>query len=128
MRVVIGLYTVERDPTQSLAKWTDLYERSSSVFDSSEVKINRAEAVRSPAGDNRKGYIVEGVSPESEFRFTNIPHGRTVWFIWMNSRDTNFSTYEKMADSFRFSGNTPTTLAEAYNLGPSPLVGIHRYP
>jgi murein DD-endopeptidase MepM/ murein hydrolase activator NlpD len=122
VRVVIGLYTVERDPTQSLAKWTDLYERSSSIFDSSEVKINRAEAVRSPAGDNRKGFIVQGVSPESEFRFTNIPHGRTVWFIWMNSQDAFFLTYKEMADSFRFSGNTPTTLAEAYNLGPSPLV------
>ncbi len=52
----------------------------------------------------------------------NIPYGRTVWFVWMNSTDAESTTiFDHIAGSIKFGKNTPTTLQEAYGQDFQPI-------
>lgn len=121
IQVVVGLYTIEREPDHSLIDWTAIYQRISSSFDPSEVEIKETRIL---TVSGRSALAVRGVSPLTSFQFTNIPHGRTVWFIWTNADEslTTLTTiYSQMVDSFRLSDRTPTTLTEAFGPAFRPL-------
>lgn len=117
-QVAVGLYTIERKPDHDLADWTTMYQQLSSPFDPSEVKI---EETRILAVSGRSALTVRGASPMTPFHFTNIPHGRTVWFVWTNADESLIAIYSHMVDSFRLSDRTPTTLAEAFGPAFCPL-------
>lgn len=114
-QVIIGLYLAEQEADQSLQEWTEQYEAASNDFSEALMRrqprrtlnINGANAVRE-----------EGVSPLTTYQFTNLVHGRTVWFIWTNitslAEDPYSSVYEEMLESFRFGRNTPTNLKQVY--------------
>lgn len=113
-RVVVGLYTSERETGKKLADWSLSYLRRRSGFDTSHVSLASAAFIRSVAGDNGEAFGLKGESPLTRFQVTNIPRARTVWFVWTNA-DSSFSQiYEHMVNSFRFGRNTPTTLADAF--------------
>jgi hypothetical protein len=118
IQVAVGLYTIEREPDHDLADWTAMYQRVSSPFDPSEVKI---EETRILAVSGRSALAVRGASPMTPFHFTNIPHGHTVWFVWTNADESLTTVYSHMVDSFRLSDRTPTTLAEAFGPAFHPL-------
>lgn len=115
-QIVIGFYLLERDSSQSLAEWTDRYQRQSSIFEPSEVTIEKAELVQSFAGDHGEAFTVRGVSPLTQFQFTNIPRGRIVWFIWSDAVDDAASIYNHMVSSFQFGKDSPQTLKDAYGV------------
>lgn len=118
VQVAVGLYTVEREPNQDLADWTAMYQALSSPFAPSEVKIGKT-STRVVSG--RPALTVRGTSPLTPFQFTNVPHGRTVWFIWTNANESLATVYSHMVDSFRLPDNTPATLAEAFGPAFHPL-------
>ena len=118
IQIIVGLYTVEREPDHDLADWTAMYQRLSSPFDPSEIKIEETHTL---AVSGRSALTVRGASPMTPFQFTNIPHGRTVWFIWTNADGSLTTIYSHMVDSFRLSDRTPTTLVEAFGPAFHPL-------
>jgi hypothetical protein len=67
-RIVIGLYMVERDPEQPLVEWTDRYQQSNSLFESSEITIQRPQSVQTLAADNHEAVSMRGVSPLTSFQ------------------------------------------------------------
>lgn len=88
-------------------------------FESSDISIRSTELVKSRDGE----YVLylEGRSPLTEFRYTNIPRGRTVWFIWANSWDAYPEVYEYMVSSFKFNEHTPWNLQEIYGVDFQPV-------
>lgn len=114
-QVIIGLYLSEQEADQTLDRWTERYEAMSNDFDEELMRrqsrrvfeINRANAVHE-----------EGVSPLTTYQFTNLAHGKTVWFIWTNitssAEDPYSSVYDHMVESFVFGRNTPTNLRQVY--------------
>ncbi len=114
VQIVIGVYTLERNKDQSLPEWTDLYQHLSNGPMSSEIKIEKTESIRLTTADNEEALTIAGVSPLTRFQFTNIPRGRTVWFIWTNGDATVADIYAHMLASFKFSPKTPSTLAETF--------------
>lgn len=121
-QVVVGLYLAELEAGQSLSEWTDLYE--SLGYDSDEALVQR----RPRKVIRVKGVTAvheEGVSLVTPYQFTNLTHGRTVWFIWTNipsgSEAPDSSVYRKMVRSFRFGKNAPSTLQEVYGFDFEPL-------
>ncbi|MCC6606601.1 MAG: M23 family metallopeptidase [Anaerolineae bacterium] len=113
--ITIGLYLAELAPGQSLGDWTALYEETTNALD--EYLIQRQP--RRVLEVNGTEVIREiGVSPMTEYQFTNLAHGKTVWFIWTNIGDsanaTHSAIYEQMVNSFQFGKNTPTTLRDVY--------------
>jgi murein DD-endopeptidase MepM/ murein hydrolase activator NlpD len=117
LRIVIGLYMVERDTGQPLAEWTDRYQQSSSLFKSSEITIQKPQSIQMLAADNHEAVSMQGVSPLTPFQFINIPRGKTVWFIWTNAADQNDPIYEHVVNSFQFGKLSPRALTEAYGGG-----------
>lgn len=120
--MVVGLYLAELEAGQSLSEWTDLYE--SLGYDSDEALVQR----RPRKVIRVKGVTAvheEGVSLVTPYQFTNLTHGRTVWFIWTNipsgSEAPDSSVYRKMVRSFRFGKNAPSTLQEVYGFDFEPL-------
>jgi murein DD-endopeptidase MepM/ murein hydrolase activator NlpD len=111
-QIVVGLYTVERNADQSLTQWATQYQQMSSGFAPSEIKIDKAELVPLSSADGQEGLVVIGSSPLTRFRFTNIPRGRAVWFVWTNAMDEYGPVYERMVNSFQFGKMLPRTLTE----------------
>jgi hypothetical protein len=80
-KVVIGLYTVERKNGKSLTQWSSHYQRLSSSFSASQIKIEEATSIHSATTDNQEAFRIRGISPLTKFQVTNMPRGQTVWFI-----------------------------------------------
>lgn len=113
-QIVIGLYTLERSEGQSLAEWTEFYQEESTTFKPSEIKIEKTETIPLAAAGNVQAHAVVGISPLTGFQFTNIPRGRTVWFIWTNGDVSTTAIYARVRASFKFGPNTPSTLKDAF--------------
>jgi len=121
LKVEVGLYLAERTTATSLKEWTDQYDaaaNAAAAFEPTEIQIKLERFVRV---DGQTALRREGVSPLTEFKYTNVPWGKTVWFIWTNSDDARAATYDHMVASFRFGKNTPATLQEAYGSDFQPL-------
>ncbi|WP_322801248.1 M23 family metallopeptidase [Thermoflexus sp.] len=118
IQVVVGLYTVERDPNQNMSDWTTMYQQISSPFSEHEIQIIEKSSL---IVSNKPAITVYGLSPMTSFRFVNIPHGRTVWFIWTNGYESLGEIYWRMIRSFKLSERTPYTLAEAFGSSFHPL-------
>ena len=124
-KVEIGMYTVawsEREslPGKSLKEWIDEYNKLSQ---GSDISINQVRQSRRIQVDRRDALYEEG-KDISDFRYTIIPRGDIVWFIWSNvEEEPNITVYEQMVSSFQFGKNTPNTLQEAYgeDFKPFPL-------
>lgn len=113
-QIVVGLYTLERDPKQSLLEWRNLYQQLSGEFAPAEIKIEQTESIQLSTADNQEGLTVIGASPLTRFQVTNIPRGRTVWFLWTNGDAAVAEIYAHMLASFKFFPKTPLTLTEAF--------------
>lgn len=120
--IAVGLYLAELEQGQSLAEWTGLYQEASKSFDDGEIQNSPLETLRISRAD---AVQQKGVSPITEYQFTNISHGNTVWFIWTNISDSEnnpySSAYNRMVNSFRFGRNTPTRLSDVYGSDFQPL-------
>ncbi len=120
--IAVGLYLAELEQGQSLAKWTELYQEASKSFDAGQIKNEPLETLRINLSDAIRR---RGVSPITEYQFTNISHGNTVWFVWTNINDSKndryASVYNRMISSFRFSRKTPTRLNDIYGSNFQPL-------
>ena len=111
IKVEIGMYLVELPAGESLDTWTTRYNEVSSVFEPTEINI---KSVRNVWVGGQDALREEGLSPLTEFKYVNVPWGRTVWFIWTNSDDAHVAIYDRMVASFKFGDNTPETLQAAY--------------
>lgn len=124
-KVEIGMYTVawsEREslPGKSLKEWIDEYNNLSQE---SNASINRVRQSRRIQVGQREALYEEG-KDISDFRYTIIPRGDIVWFIWSNvEEESNIIVYDQMVSSFQFGKKTPNTLQEAYgeSFKPFPL-------
>jgi len=115
LQVVVGLHTMERNPQQSPADWTQEYLRKGSYYDVSEIRLESLSEVPLQAGGvTESGYRVRGVSPKTPFEVTHIPRGNTMWFIWTNATAPNDPVYTHMVESLRFGEKTPNSLTEAF--------------
>jgi len=122
--IVIGkhdLYKVR--PDENISGWTDRQlEREEIVFSSEEVTYFIRQDLKI---DGMDAIFIRGVSPLTEFQYTNIQKDKIVWFIWTNMGETTdkrlLRIYEKMRNSFSFPGSTsppitfPATGAELPN-------------
>jgi murein DD-endopeptidase MepM/ murein hydrolase activator NlpD len=115
-RVIIGLYLAEISDQQSLEAWTDLYENASAGFAEGILQRQPRRILRVAAGT---AISEKGISPITEYQFTNLSHGKTVWFIWTNNTDSAF--YDAMVQTFQFGENTPTSLRDIYGNDFQPL-------
>ncbi|MBN2389457.1 MAG: M23 family metallopeptidase [Anaerolineae bacterium] len=115
VKVEIGLYLEEREPSRSIVDWSEAYNTAGDIFAPGEVQIQDARQVKLSGLADREAFREAGVSPLTEFTYVNVPHGKTVWFIWMNSTDKeDMVFFDHIFDSLRFGSNTPTTLQEIY--------------
>ncbi len=134
VKVEIGLYLDEREPSQSIVDWSETYNKTGNMFAPGEVQIQDARQIKLSGLVDREAFREVGISPLTEFTYVNIPHGKTVWFIWMNSTDKeDMGVFEHIVDSLRFGRNTPTTLQEIYgqdykSLSPRPTWKIKTGP
>jgi murein DD-endopeptidase MepM/ murein hydrolase activator NlpD len=113
-RIEIGLYLVEYEPTQALADWSEKYDKINTGFSPDEIQVKGAYSTR--VGD-LEVYRKEAVSPLTHYTYVNVPHGKTMWFIWTNATGEQAAVFEHVVNSFKFGKNTPTTLQEAYGQG-----------
>lgn len=119
--IAIGLYLAELEPGQPLTEWTELYQEASKSFDDEEIQNTPLETLRINQSD---AVQQKGISPITEYKFTNISHGYTVWFIWTNISDSDSlysSIYNHMVNSFRFGKDSPTRLSDIYGSDFQPL-------
>ena len=68
--------------------------------------------------------MFQAISPLTPYTYFHVPHGRTVWYVWMNSIEPEYSAIlEQVVLSMKFGSHTPTTLKEAYgsDFEPMPL-------
>ncbi len=122
-KVVIGMYLVSwserlKLPDRTLKGWTDRYNELSQGS-----VISRVDSSQNTEVDNLDALSEEGEGISS-FKYTNIPKGDIVWFIWSNAEDEkDAAIYEQMVASFKFGSNTPETLQEVYgdDFRPLPL-------
>jgi murein DD-endopeptidase MepM/ murein hydrolase activator NlpD len=123
-KIEIGLHLTEREPSQALAEWVKKYTQVSSLFAPDDVQVENAYPITI---NGREAFRKEGVSPE-RYTYVDVPYGKTVWFIWMNStREEHVAVFDHVISSLQFGGNTPATLQEAYgqDFQPIPLDGFH---
>lgn len=121
-QIVIGLYLAELEVNQSLYEWTEKYDAVSNDFDESLMIRQTRQVYRI----NKSPAVYEsGISPLTPYQFTNLSHGKTVWFIWTNitpSQEDPYSTvYENIVKSFQFGENSPTRLKQVYGESFEPL-------
>ncbi len=110
LKVEIGLYLTERDPSVPLDEWSEAYDEAGSGFAPTEIRIESARRERRGGPVGREVFRKAGVSPLTEFTYVNIPYGRTVWFIWMNDTGVGSTAiFDHMASSLRFDKSTPIT-------------------
>ncbi len=120
--IAVGLYLAELESKQSLNEWTELYQEASKSFNDSEIQARSLKSLRIGQVD---AVQQAGVSPLTEYQFTNLAYGNTVWFIWTNISDlennSNSLAYQQLVNSFRFGDNTPAKLSDIYGSGFQPL-------
>lgn len=104
-----------------MATWSQLYDTYNGVLDSSRLLLlNDRETVH----NNRTVFSREAISPLTPYTYFHVPHGRTVWYVWMNSIEPEYKAIlEQVVLSMKFGSHTPTALKEAYgsNFDPMPL-------
>lgn len=124
-KVEIGMYIIAWSdrkslPGGSLKEWMDEYNKVSQVTDSSTNRLRESRRIQV---DQLEALYEEGVGI-SDFRYTAIPRGDIVWFIWSNVEEkSQIILYEQMVSSFKFGKNTPNTLQQIYgeDFRPFPL-------
>lgn len=111
-KIEIGLYLVEREPSHALADWSEQYDENYDLFAPDEILVQKTEG---HTWKGREVFQKEAISPLTEYTYLNVPQGRVVWFLWMNSIDEEHkSILEQMGRSMKFGKNAPTRLQDAY--------------
>jgi murein DD-endopeptidase MepM/ murein hydrolase activator NlpD len=110
--IAIGQYLYEIKPGEILSNWTTQYP---SVFHSTEIKTTGKHDLT--LGESEATYV-RGSSPLTEYQYTNIRRGTTVWFIWANfgssANGLYNDIYNHMVESLKFGSKSPTTLQGIY--------------
>jgi len=130
--IAIGQYLYEIKPNEMLSNWTDSYP---SEFSPSEIRTSMR---RNLVVGGSAATFIRGASPITEYQYTNIRRGKTVWFVWANFGDSadSLSTdiYNHMVSSLKFGGKSPTTLQDIYgsdfqprDLPAAPYQGAKKY-
>lgn len=125
INIEIGLYLVERNPSQDIAQWSTVYDEHHDEFAPGKVFILDTDT---RSRTDREVFYKEAVSPLTPYTYINVPHGRVVWFIWMNSTDDQDNEIlGEIANSISFGKHSPRTLKQAYgnNFTPQPLVPLN---
>ncbi len=100
----ISQHTKPISTTDSLSEWTDTQRAESSMYSPDQIQtvIRQNTLV-----DGLEAFFIRGASPQTEYQFTNIRRGETVWFIWANFGETAdeiyLEIYEHMLNSIHFS-------------------------
>jgi hypothetical protein len=120
-KIEIGLYLVEREPLQDLADWSEQYDTNHDEFDSQEIAVLNTET---RASTNYEFFWKEAISPLTTYTYANVPHGKIVWFVWMNSIDKkDKAVLNHVVASMAFGPHAPQSLRQVYgeNFNPQPL-------
>lgn len=110
--IVIGQYSDPIQENEPLSVWTDRYnQRAGEVPDQSHLSLKKTIQV-----DNSDALLIRGLSALTEFQYTNIRRGETVWFVWANMGDATetkyLEIYEIMLHSLKFGPQSPLSLRE----------------
>ena len=110
--IAIGQYLYKIWATDSLSEWTDWYNQMAGDFpDHLKTSIRKNVQI-----DNSEALFIRGVSPLTEFQYTNIRRGETVWFIWSNIGDSADEVYaeiyDHMLNSLKFGPQSPLSLRD----------------
>lgn len=101
--IAIGQYPNPIGATESLSVWIDEYNQRGSAFSPDQIKTFVRQNVQV---DNSEALFIHGASPLTEYRYTIIRRGTTVWFIWSNIGDSAgelfVEIYDHVLGSFRF--------------------------
>lgn len=101
--IQIGHYLEQIRATESLSDWTDEYNRRASGFPPDQIQTSIRENRRV---DNLEALFIRGTSPLTEYQYTNICRGETVWFFWSNIGDSAdemyVEIYDHMLNSLKF--------------------------
>lgn len=121
VKIEVGLYLVERNPSQSIDVWSKTYDANYDMILPDKILVLNEEKFVQEEKDS-EAFRKAAISPLTAYTYVNVPWGRTVWFFWMNSVDEeNQAVLEKMVRSMRFGENAPTSLQEAFGQDFRPL-------
>lgn len=117
--ISIGQYLYEINSGETLSRWMNRYPRQ---FSKSEIKTFDMQHWKI---DGAPARYIRGASPLTQYQYTNIRRGSTVWFVWANFADTagtDFGDiYLRVVRSLKFDKESPTTLQAIYGIDFQPL-------